>query len=138
MLMLQAFGRTFEGHSLDDILREIAALDVEESEAPAMMLGPFTEAAVVYWGVVRKVQDRYVFVEHSRSQPPNQREYWVLHSPYPDGTWRGLEKCLSPEHESLLIFESVVAAQRYIEKHDLINVQPVPVVLQHPHIRGVL
>ena len=33
---------------------------------------------------------------------------YVLHSPYPDKTWRGIEKCLgNPEYDAIYFFQDI-------------------------------
>jgi len=46
---------------------------------------------------------------------------YVLHSPYPDGTWRGLEKCIGCENdpEGLLMFETYDDAKAYSDRYNL-------------------
>jgi hypothetical protein len=65
-------------------------------------------------------------------------EYWVLHSPYPDKTWRGIEKCATENHTSPLMFESKEEAQEfmYVHKCDP-HFVPVKVTLVVPSIRGL-
>lgn len=70
-------------------------------------------------------------------------DMYVLHSPYPDGTWRGLEKCCGTETGygyALLVFHTPEEALDHAK-----NVQPVPgefrvvrVTLQTPDVRGDL
>jgi len=63
--------------------------------------------------------------------------YWVLHSAYPGGTWRGVEKCmdLPPPFDGPRLFESEDAARRYAEEIDQVAYwRPVVVYLAHPNV----
>ena len=68
--------------------------------------------------------------------------YWVIHSPYPDGSWRGIEKCYSrytwartPE-----LFESKEQAELAASGLGLLSkgFVPVEVELKVPDVRGSL
>lgn len=65
-------------------------------------------------------------------------DVWVLHSPYPDGTWRGYEKCCSHEDGGPILFLSEQAALNYIEKSQLhdCGYVPVQVILVTPSVRA--
>lgn len=85
---------------------------------------------------------------------------WVLHSPYPDKTWRGLEKCCTaaldegtlnlvpygPPYsrsghivsEAPLLFETQGFAEAFAGLHDLQDMVPVPVRLTVPFVRRAL
>lgn len=66
-------------------------------------------------------------------------DVWVLHSPYPDGTWRGDEKCCAAEPDGgPVLFLSRQAALDYIEREGLQENLYVPVqcVLVIPGIRA--
>lgn len=36
----------------------------------------------------------------------NRHQRWVLHSAYPDGGWRGIEKCMGDNDGNLLLFDT--------------------------------
>lgn len=62
-------------------------------------------------------------------------DVWVLHSPYPDETWRGYEKCSAPEEsDGPALFLSEQAALDYIEKNQLDGYIPVQVILVTPSV----
>lgn len=67
-------------------------------------------------------------------------QLFVLHSPYPDGTWRGLEKC-SATPEGPRVFDSVEGAQSALDGMP-VEVRPyfsiVEVTLVTPSVRGAL
>lgn len=65
---------------------------------------------------------------------------WVLHSPYPDGTWRGIEKCCSREDGLPILFESKGAALDFERAHGLQadGYVPVQVTLITPWVRRSL
>lgn len=84
-------------------------------------------------------------------------EFWILHSPYPDGTWRGLEKSaeatldaetlqLKPLGEAAfgrdpgvpLLFPDQATAARFVETHKLEFLRPVRVLLIMPAVRAPL
>lgn len=46
----------------------------------------------------------------------NAVSVWVLHSPYPDGTWRGMEKCCSNEGGPILFSSEQAALDFIVEK----------------------
>lgn len=53
---------------------------------------------------------------------------WVLHSPYPNTTWRGLEKCCSSGYsQSAVLFESEQAALNFVVAEDLQGNYYIPV-----------
>lgn len=61
---------------------------------------------------------------------------WVLHSPYPDGTWRGIEKCMTLENcESPRSFASEELARSFCLEHELIDMTPVRCLLLTPGVR---
>lgn len=63
---------------------------------------------------------------------------YVLHSPYPDGTWRGWEKCAG-NGQAALVFDSRESAEAYARgsaHHETFRV--VPVVLNTPGVRESL
>lgn len=64
-------------------------------------------------------------------------QMWVLHSPYPDGTWRGLEKC-SHNGNGLILFATEDAAKTAIDDGEGLadGLVPVSVQLHHPPVRG--
>lgn len=84
------------------------------------------------------------------------QEFWVLHTPYPDRTWRGLEKCielvldaeLQPKRLSCeatgadycvpLLFSEREGADAFIAKHGLVGAVPVRVLLVAPFVRQPL
>ena len=43
---------------------------------------------------------------------------YVLHSAYPDGTWRGLSKCCGATGDATLVFSEREAAEQYLKDHD--------------------
>lgn len=64
---------------------------------------------------------------------------WVVHSPYPDGTWRGIEKCASTEAGAPLLFFSEQEAVNFIEEIMEAGLMiPVRVVLTTPSARRPL
>ncbi len=47
---------------------------------------------------------------------------YVLHSPYPDKTWRGIEKCLgNPEYDAIYFFQDIQAAKDYIRREEILE-----------------
>jgi len=69
----------------------------------------------------------------------NTREMWVIHSPYPDHTWRGIEKCVhSEELNGLLLFETAEDAQDRIESREIPFFYPVRILLTTPSVRNSL
>ncbi len=76
------------------------------------------------------------------------RVLWLLHFPYPDGTWRGLEKSytvdgmqpLPPAAESMvspstpLLFEEEEEARRFAERFGVVGAVPVQVSLLTPFV----
>jgi len=67
---------------------------------------------------------------------------WVLHSPYPNGTWRGLEKCAG-EYKSdlvdpLMLFDSWQKAQAFKQCYGMKHHTPVLVRLVVPDVGGEL
>lgn len=64
----------------------------------------------------------------------NEITMWVLHSPYPDGTWRGVEKCLGSEHVDILLFYSHGAATEYRDHAKASHFRPVQVTLTVPTV----
>jgi len=67
----------------------------------------------------------------------NETTMWVLHSPYPDGTWRGTEKCLGSEHGDILLFYSRDAAAEYRDAVLANHFRPVRVTLTVPAVGSV-
>lgn len=59
---------------------------------------------------------------------------WVLHSPYPDGSWRGMEKCLGSEDADILIFYSREAAEVYRAKVGAYHFHSTPVYMVSPPV----
>lgn len=63
---------------------------------------------------------------------------YVIHSAYPDGSWRGIEKCLGNNIGALLLFADVYDAKLYLESR-LTDMRPyfkvVKVTLQIPNVR---
>jgi hypothetical protein len=89
----------------------------------------------------------------------SDREFWLLHEPYPDKTWRGLAKCctipleegtLQPVtygppyafpvmvNDAPLLFETAELAEAFAVKHDCVGMVPVRVLLVAPFIRQPL
>ena len=66
--------------------------------------------------------------------------YYVLHSPYPDKSWRGVEKCVSMPGTfgSPMLFDSSSDALAYAKRLDLQEFIPVEVELATPSIRKPL
>ena len=60
---------------------------------------------------------------------------WVLHSPYPDGSWRGIEKCMTSEEGGLMVFDSEDTARAFLVQQDLIDMVPVRCLLTTPFVR---
>lgn len=63
---------------------------------------------------------------------------WVLHSPYPDGTWRGIEKCMSNPKDGAdgpLLFLSEQAAIDFCREHELIDMIQVRCLITVPCVR---
>jgi len=68
-----------------------------------------------------------------------EHKYWILHSPYPDGTWRGIEKCaMDDDCTGPLLFETCDEAKEFISKRCIDWFAPVKVTLSTPNIRGKL
>lgn len=66
-------------------------------------------------------------------------QVFVLHSAYPDGTWRGLEKCAGAPGDATLIFTTREAASNYLKEHECDPYfQVVEVTLVTPFIRKPL
>lgn len=87
-------------------------------------------------------------------------EFWVLHSPYPDGTWRGLHKGVDvmlsaetmqplrygPPYEvqpptldgAPLLFTSRTDAEEFAKKHNVVGMVPACVILTTPFVRRPL
>lgn len=65
--------------------------------------------------------------------------FWIAHSPYSDGTFRGLEKSAhgTDSTQGLLLFETLDACQNFCSKLGL-GYRPVPVSLIHPRVRQPL
>lgn len=64
----------------------------------------------------------------------NTTTMWVAHSPYPNQTWRGLEKCSAyPVGDALLLFHDKDACAAYIARMDMDKYMlPVAVQLTYP------
>ena len=66
-------------------------------------------------------------------------ECWVLHSPYPNLSWRGAEKCVTTEGSSApLIFATKEEALDYQDDHALLEFMPVKIGLMMPLVRSPL
>jgi len=66
-------------------------------------------------------------------------EYWVLHSPYPDKSWRGIEKCALSDDYNLLLFETELEAIAFIHIGEMEEwFEPVKVTLCVPDVRESL
>lgn len=65
---------------------------------------------------------------------------WVLHSPYPDGTWRGIEKCQSTEQCGAVLYPTKEAAQEALRGQDDMEqyFRVVEVTLVTPFVRKPL
>lgn len=62
-------------------------------------------------------------------------DFWVLHSPYPDGGWRGLEKCVCHQSGSPRLFREEIAARFYAHLEGLEEYfVPVKVCLSFPWV----
>ena len=60
---------------------------------------------------------------------------WVLHHPYEDGTWRGIEKCSHDEVGSLRVFSSEEEALEHHKNRDMPEyMKPWEIQLQIPGI----
>jgi hypothetical protein len=68
--------------------------------------------------------------------PSHEVELWVLHSPHPDGTWRGAEKCMkSPDSDGPLVFLTRDSAESYLESEGMLDFfKPVKVKIVMPNI----
>ncbi len=65
--------------------------------------------------------------------------YYVLHSPYPDRSWRGIEKCVSTTKPSNpRLFESEDEALGFAHGHNLNEFIPVPIRIEMPRVRAEL
>lgn len=64
-----------------------------------------------------------------------EHEFWVLHSPYPDRTWRGVEKCIGAPSDGPLLFPTREDAERHITEQSLGEFVPVRVFLSTPLVR---
>lgn len=64
---------------------------------------------------------------------------FVLHSPYPDHSWRGIEKCLDSPDGGILFFRSYEEAEEYLKE---LGKEPcwwiVPLEVEIPDIREKL
>lgn len=63
--------------------------------------------------------------------------YYVLHSPYPDKSWRGVEKCVTTLGAPHL-FETPEDAKKFTVDHSLTEFTIVEVVLTTPGVREKL
>lgn len=63
-------------------------------------------------------------------------DFWVVHSPYPDNTWRGIEKCITSEEGVPKLFLSEDQASYFASKHYMFT--PVRIALITPRVRGDL
>lgn len=63
--------------------------------------------------------------------------YYVLHSPYPDKSWRGIEKCVSMPGTSgnPMLFDSRSDALAFAKQLELSEFIPVEVELVTPSVR---
>ena len=65
--------------------------------------------------------------------------YWVLHSPYPDKTWRGIEKSSAHDDGAPRLFEKKSDAEAFIVAHEMDPYfVPVEVCLVVPGVRRSL
>ena len=69
-----------------------------------------------------------------------REQYFVLHSPYPDGTFRGIEKCYAGNPGTPLLFDSVGDAQAFAAVNHLGKDSHVPVCVElaFPGVRKLL
>jgi hypothetical protein len=71
-----------------------------------------------------------------------KREMYLLHSPYPDGTWRGIEKCCgggtTEVPVAVLLFDTAVEAEEYNRVVARGFWVVVPVTIDIPRVRGAL
>lgn len=78
-------------------------------------------------------------------------ESWVVHHPYGDGTWRGLEKCSgqgftaqwqhvsgATSNSAMLFFHTKEDADGFITAHGLEHAVAVRVEVVTPRIRGAV
>jgi len=69
-------------------------------------------------------------------------ERWVLHSPYPDGTWRGIENCQTRSTGGPLLFDTeddaVAFRAKVFTAEEQAYWRPVRVLLTVPAIRTPL
>lgn len=70
----------------------------------------------------------------------NKHHFWVLHSCYPDGGWRGIEKCYNNNQTGTpLLFDSKQDAEQFMLSYGLICFAPYPIVLgsmEEAHLQG--
>ena len=65
--------------------------------------------------------------------------FYVLHSPYPDKSWRGVEKCAgSAEAGGPLLFHSRAEAALFAQERELTEFMVVETVLMTPAVREKL
>ena len=61
--------------------------------------------------------------------------FYVLHSPYGDKTWRGIEKCAG---DPPLLFASQELAEKFANKNNLTEFVAVEITVTTPAVRGSL
>jgi len=61
--------------------------------------------------------------------------YYVLHSPYPDKTWRGIEKCLMDGSGMPRLFGSEEDANRFSKVNSLPEFITVEITVTTPSVR---
>lgn len=63
--------------------------------------------------------------------------FYVLHSPYPDKSWRGIEKCVTIGSTGMvMLFDTKQEAEEYMKKFNLEEFVPVELELITPDVRG--
>jgi len=82
---------------------------------------------IMGWPGYQAVKDMIQILE-------NLTPVWVLHNPYPDKTWRGMEKCLGSEDADVLIFYSKEAAEVYRTKMGVHHFYSTQVYMTSPSI----
>lgn len=67
--------------------------------------------------------------------PSVEVDFWVAHSPYPDGKWRGEEKCITNPDGCPILFKDMESAESYIKEHGFQNYfKPVKIKVILPKI----
>lgn len=66
--------------------------------------------------------------------------YYVLHSPYPDKSWRGIEKCVTTPGDkgTVMLFDTKADALAFADRLGLEEFVPVEIELGCPDVRECL